>query len=56
MDKFEMKVTEIVEHEDGSATVRFDIPGDGINALLQYALLDIITKAAQKTIAEQNPK
>lgn len=55
MDQFEMTVKDIVEHEDGSATVTFDFDEKASSALIKYALLDILTKAAQETITKQSP-
>lgn len=45
-----MTVTNIVEHEDGSATVTFDMDDQTRQALIQHALIDILTKAAEAEI------
>ena len=44
----EMQVTDVVEHEDGSATVTFDFPQETLKWLLDYAIVDILTKAAKE--------
>jgi ribosome biogenesis SPOUT family RNA methylase Rps3 len=53
MDKFEMTVKDIVEHEDGSATVTFDFDVETTKFLIQHALLDIIKKSVEATKEEQ---
>lgn len=47
MDKSEMtlNVKDIVEHEDGSATVTFYFDEKTTAALIEYAILDILRKA-----------
>jgi len=39
-----LQVKDIVEHEDGSATVTFDFDDETMKALIEYAILDIFTK------------
>lgn len=53
---FKIEVTQVVENEDGSATITFDMDDTAKQALLQHALLDIFKKAAQRTIDEQDHK
>ncbi len=55
MDEPEMifAVKDIVEHEDGSATVTFDFDEKTSKTLIQYAIVDILTKAARQTKEEQ---
>lgn len=43
-------VKDIVEHEDGSATITFDMDDQTRQALIQHALIDILTKAAEAEI------
>lgn len=55
MDKPEIRlsVRDIVEHEDGSATVTFDFDMETTKFLLGYAIEDILTKAVrEKTVGE----
>lgn len=54
MDKFEIVVKEFVEHEDGSATVTFDMDSKTTASLIQFALVGILTKAAQAVQEEQS--
>lgn len=44
-----MIVKSIEEHEDGSATVVFDFSAGDVQKLLQYAVLDILTKATKES-------
>lgn len=50
----EMKVLEMVEHEDGSATLTFDFDADTAQFLINYAITDIINKqiAVEKVLSE----
>jgi len=51
MDKsevIELKVKSVEEHEDGSATVVFDMTEKAVQELLQYAIVDILTKATKE--------
>lgn len=52
-EKFFFDITNIVEHEDGSATMFFDMSEKAKEHLLRYAVLDILTKAAHKVLEEQ---
>lgn len=58
MDEFKMNfvldVTQVVEHEDGSATITFDMDDSSKHLLIQYAITDILKKAAAQTKKEQN--
>lgn len=47
-----MKIEYIVEHEDGGATVKFDLDDDEVQALLSYAINNLLTKAAQEVVDE----
>lgn len=40
----EMTVTDMVEHEDGSATLTFDMDAETTTFLVNYAIVDIIKK------------
>ena len=40
-------VTEVTEHEDGSATLQIDMDNEAVKALLQSALLDAIKKGLE---------
>jgi|DEB0MinimDraft_6_1074348.scaffolds.fasta_scaffold11754_7 hypothetical protein len=40
-------VTEVTEHEDGSATLQIDMDNEALTALLQSALLDAIKKGLE---------
>lgn len=46
-ENFTLTVTDLIEHEDGSATVTFDMNSKATQSLIQYAILDILTKAAE---------
>ena len=43
----ELSVKDIVEHEDGTATVTFDFNEETTKLLIQQAILDILTKMAE---------
>ena len=43
-----MKVTNFVEHEDGSATVKFDTTPEETQFLVGYAILDILQKQMER--------
>lgn len=45
-----MKVEYIVEHEDGGATVKFDLEDDEVQALLSYAIKSLLIKAATEAL------
>ncbi len=47
-----MKIEYIEEHEDGGATVKFDLEHEEVQGLLTYALKDILTKMAKEVINE----
>jgi hypothetical protein len=46
-----MNVKQVTEHEDGSATVVFDMNPEELQGLLQYALLNLI----KEMIARNEP-
>ncbi len=50
---FYIDIKEITEHEDGSATFLFDLNEEAKETLLQYAITDILKKAAQRVAKEQ---
>ncbi len=52
---FTLDVKEVVEHENGSATVSFELNEGAKELLLQYAITDILKKAAEQTAKEQSP-
>ncbi len=43
-----MKVTGMEEHEDGSATLNFDLSKDETSILVEYALQQLLRKAAEE--------
>lgn len=45
-------VTELVEHEDGSATITFDVSDDAKQALINEGL----TALLEKVVSEQHPE
>ena len=47
-----MKIEYIKEHEDGGATIKFDLEYDERMALLSYAIKDIILKATKEVLDE----
>ena len=47
-----MKIEYIEEHEDGGATIKFDLEQEEVQGLLAYALKDMLTKAAQEVVNE----
>lgn len=42
-----MEITKIVDNEDGSATVMFDMDWDAIRAFAKIGLMQVLTEAAQ---------
>lgn len=48
MDDFKVEVTNMVEHEDGSATIIFDTCLEGRERLISYGLLKLLEKAASE--------
>lgn len=42
-----MKIIELVENTDGSATIQVDMAKEETAQLIEYALLDLLTKAAK---------
>jgi len=50
MDEFKVEVTEMIEHEDGSATVIFDTCERGRKSLISYGLLKILETAASTAL------
>lgn len=49
-----MLIEDVIEHEDGSATMTFHLTDEEKTSLIQYAILDILTKAANGVIKTQN--
>jgi ribosome-associated toxin RatA of RatAB toxin-antitoxin module len=47
-----MRVEYIVEHEDGGATIKFDLEHEEVQGLLSYALKTLLTQAAQEVVDE----
>lgn len=47
-----MKVTDYVEHEDGSATVTFETTQEETQFLIGYAITDILRKQVEKELNE----
>lgn len=47
-----MEITKIVDNEDGSATVMFDMDWDTIRAFARIGLMRVLTEAAQEMIEE----
>lgn len=41
-----MIVKDVTEHEDGSATIVFDMDSDEVEKLLEYALVSLLCKSA----------
>lgn len=52
MQEKEIKLIEFTEHDDGTATLIFDMSEDMKNALVQYALKDILTKIVNKKLLD----
>ena len=50
MDEFKVEVTDMIEHEDGSATVIFDTCEKGRKSLITYGLLKILETAASAAL------
>lgn len=50
MDEFKVEVTDMIEHEDGSATVIFDTCERGRKSLISYGLLKILETAASTAL------
>jgi hypothetical protein len=48
-----MKVTEVLEHDDESATITFDLSKEEVGVLLEYAIQTILIAAAKERIEEQ---
>ena len=46
--EFEVEVTNMIEHEDGSATIIFDTCLKGRERLISYGLLKLLEKAASE--------
>jgi len=51
-----LDVIEIVDHDDGSCTLKIDMDDQTQNALLQYAIKHILLEAVQKTIKENETR
>ena len=48
--EFKVEVSDMIEHDDGSATVIFDTCEKGRKALISYGLLKILETAASETL------
>lgn len=46
-----MEITNFVENEDGSATFQVDLTNEEKESLLRYAIVDIVKKSCEQTIA-----
>jgi hypothetical protein len=51
-----IEVIDVEEHEDGGSTITFKLSEDVRNALLQYALLDIIEKSCNEVLNNVSEK
>ena len=40
-----LTIEKIVEHENGSATLTIDMDNEMLQSLIQYAVIDILTKS-----------
>ena len=49
-------VTEVTEHEDGSATLQIDMDNEALTALLQSALLNAIKKGMEMEEKKYEPE
>ena len=49
-------VTEVTEHEDGSATLQIDMDNEALTALLQSALLNSIKKGMEMEEKKYEPE
>lgn len=47
-----MKVEYVEEHEDGGATIKFDLEHEEVQGLLEYALKTLLLKEAKNTLDE----
>ena len=47
-----MEITKIVDNEDGSATVMFDMDWDAVRAFAKIGLMRVLTEAAQEMIEQ----
>jgi hypothetical protein len=45
-------VTEVVEHEDGSATITFDVSDDAKQALINEGLTALLEKAVKEGLSD----
>lgn len=48
--KMTLSVKDIVEHEDGSATVTFDFDAETTKFLIEHAILDLLTKGLKEQL------
>jgi len=49
-----IEVVSVKEQEDGGATITFELGDETIEMLCQYAIKDILTKAAEEDLAKPN--
>lgn len=47
-----MRVEYIEEHEDGGATIKFDLEEEEVQGLLQYALKTLLLEKVKETLGE----
>jgi len=47
-----MRIEYIEEHEDGGATIKFDLEDEEVQNLLTYALKDLLTKRISEVLDE----
>lgn len=47
-----MRVEYIEEHEDGGATIKFDLEHEEVQGLLEYALKTLLLEKARSTLDE----
>jgi hypothetical protein len=43
-----LTIEDVVEHEDGSATLTIDMDNEMLQSLLQYAVINILTQAVEE--------
>jgi hypothetical protein len=51
----DIKVTGIVDHEDGSATVTLDLSPETYHKIFEYGFLKLITKGMDNAFAQHPP-
>jgi hypothetical protein len=48
-----MEVTKIIDNEDGSATVMFNMDWDAVRAFAKIGLMQVLVEAAQEMIEQE---